>query len=47
MKLFKILILLVLILVIGGFAVLAFTDTPVAQKTVVKEIPHERLSEDP
>lgn len=47
MKLLKILILILLVLGIGGFAVLALTDTPVVKKTVIKEIPHERLSQTP
>jgi hypothetical protein len=47
MKFVTILIALILVAGLGGFAWLAFTDIPVPQKDVVKEIPYEPVSTSP
>ncbi len=43
MKIFKLVSILVFVLLIGGFGYFAFTDIPVQQHEVSKEIPHERF----
>ena len=44
MKLSLIVSVIVVLLVVGGFAYLAIADVPVEQKTVSKVISHERFT---
>jgi hypothetical protein len=45
MKIGKILLALVGLALIGGFAFLAIVDVPVTQTEISKEIPHEKFSQ--
>lgn len=45
MKILQIAVVLTFLLLIGGFCFFAFTDIPVQQQDVSKEISHERFSD--
>ena len=46
MKLLKLLAALIFVALVGGFVFFAFTDVPIPQTEVSKEIPHEKLFDD-
>lgn len=46
-KIFTFIFVLALVLILGGFAWLAFSDVKIAQTDVIKEIPYESIQNAP
>ena len=46
MKTFKMIALLLLLVIAGGFIYFSIVDVPVEQTSVSKEIPHERFADE-